>query len=118
MLFTEFSETERVVAHMEQRAFERYDSDALVSCRYFNGGNPIEGDMINYSENGMCFKSRTPFIEKSVVLVKIDLNNGNHSDTPIPEAARSICVGEIKWCREIATDSSPYYKTGLAYYHF
>ncbi len=118
MPFTEFSANERVVAHMENRAFERYDSDAFVSCRYFSDEEPVEGSMINYSENGMCFKSNTPFIEKSVVLVKIDLNNGHHSGAHIPEAARSICVGEIKWSREIQNDPSPYYETGLAYYRF
>ena len=107
-----------MVARMERRAFERHDGNALITCRYFNGGTPVEGQMVNYSEKGMCFISSTLFIEKSVVFVEIDMNHCEKAEAPNPCATRSSSVGEIKWCREIQNNPSPCFETGLAYYRF
>lgn len=103
---------------MEQRAYERYDSNAVINCRYLSDGTPVGGNMINYSESGLCFETPVPFIENSVVVVEIDSNNGNRSGIHPSKSSRSICVGEIKWCREIQSGSSPNYKAGLSYYRY
>jgi hypothetical protein len=101
---------------MERRDSKRYDQKAFASCRYFNCPNPCNGKLINYSKRGMCFETNGLFKEKTTVMVSLNLDSWEKIDSETLEGLRSISIGEVIRCQEIADDQYPHYEIGIQYY--
>ena len=91
------------------RKSKRFEHKATVMLEDESAGYLSYGQMMNYSEDGMCFGSDIAFQQGAKINVKFD--------TPIYKAAPKIYHGVVRWCKELADDDFKYfYGVGIKYY--
>jgi hypothetical protein len=72
--------------------------------------------MMNYSQNGLYFESRSALQPGMSVLIRVQKNLAADSACEIREGFRSLTLGEVKWCEEFISKDSVYYGVGVKYY--
>jgi hypothetical protein len=72
--------------------------------------------MLNYSQNGLYFESRTPLSTGLSVLIRVQKNLAENRAAQIREGFRSMALGEVKWCEEFISEGAVYYGVGVKYY--
>lgn len=104
---------------MEKREFERFGERIPIYCSLFNADRVCEGEMVDFSENGICFScSRvfdTVFKEGRVVLIRL---NGAAKSLPAAQGRdlRSISIGRIIWREEALEAHDSRMKVGVKLY--
>jgi hypothetical protein len=99
-----------------KRAYDRYDCCFSISCARFNSTRSIQGRMMNYSQNGLYFESKSALLQGMSVLVRVQKNLAADTACEIKEGFRSLALGEVKWCEEFISEGSVYYGVGVKYY--
>ena len=101
---------------MDKRVFRRFDSDIVIECGEFNKSTALEANMINYSDDGMCFSCRVPFKERSCIIFRM---RGMPADFSYPDGAkgpRSISLAEVCWSKKIKdTQNNNYFAIGAKF---
>ncbi|BBO66656.1 hypothetical protein DSCA_05860 [Desulfosarcina alkanivorans] len=96
----------------------RLPTEAEVKCRPYSsirGTADSRGVMLNVSENGSYVVTRRAFEPGSFLVVRTT----RYPHVRFPEAAeggfRSIFLAEVKWRKEIKSDTASRYGVGLKY---
>lgn len=100
-------------------------------CARFSCGSPVEwgylakpekhsARMRNFSEAGVCFESARPPVHGATILVRLEAYQDDcrsdcreGSECPWP---RSIVLGEVKWCRDIAESGQSLFGVGVKFH--
>jgi hypothetical protein len=103
----------------EKRREERFSCGSPVEWAYFNKSEKHNARMRNFSRAGACFESSRAPVHGATILVRLeayqtdcrsDCREG--SDCPWP---RSMVLGEVKWCRDIAGSRLPLFGVGVKF---
>jgi len=100
----------------EKRSCERCTYAAPVRLTHFNGGHWLEAQTLNHCLEGMCFKSNVHFQPGTALLIRVEHCASNGSCACAFEGLPNICLGEVKWCREIPDATSSSYDLGVRYF--
>ena len=99
----------------DQRNAKRCRYCATIGFSYFNRKQTHTAELVNFSQEGMCFKSKISLKPGATVFIRLK------ETTPLdlfPDSCsglRSTTLAEIKWCREIGDDAAIYYEIGVRY---
>lgn len=100
---------------MEKREQERYYDHGSVVCSHFNAPTHHDGQVLNFSLNGMCFRSDRFFKPGSAVLIRLN-------DIPTVLAARqeeggmrTTTLAKVQWCLPDEDRPDPLYTSGVRY---
>jgi hypothetical protein len=104
----------------EKRRNERFPCRTPVEWAYFNKSEKHSARMNNYSQAGACFESSRAPMQGATILVRLeayqsdcrsDCREGNACPWP-----RSISLGEVKWCRNLASSGLPLFGVGVKFH--
>lgn len=87
--------------HIDFRKSKRFEHKTTALLEDEFGGYFSYGQIINYSDGGLCFWSDVAF--KPGVKIKMSLDN------PLFKTAPKSYSGIVKWCKDLADDDSQYY---------
>ena len=99
-----------------KRICDRFDCCFSVCVARFNSTQYFQGKMANYSQNGLYFESESALQPGTSILIRVQNNLDVGRAFEFKEGFRSISLGEVKWCKEIISESSTYYGVGVRYY--
>jgi hypothetical protein len=108
--------------HFEnKRSDERFLCGSPIEWAYFNKSQKHSARMRNFSHTGACFESRQAILRGATIMVRLEtyeddcrMGCAHKSDCPWP---RSIALGEVKWCRDMAGCGLPVFGVGVKF-HF
>jgi hypothetical protein len=99
-----------------KRVCDRYECCFAISCTRFNSTQYFQGRMENYSQNGLYFESESALQPGTTILTRVLKNLDADYARKVRKGFRSVALGEVKWCKEIISESSTYYGVGVRYY--
>lgn len=99
-----------------KRVYDRYDCTFSISCARLNSVRYTQGRMLNYSQDGMYFESRSALPPGMSILIRVQKDLTGDRACGIREEFKSLALGEVKWCEEIIKEDSVYYGVGVKYY--
>ena len=97
----------------EKRNNIRHLLEAPIRVSFFNKSDEWDAQMVNHCPDGMCFRSKVPFAQKSALLIRVE---GRAWAGRRPEACtglRNMTVSEVKWCNEITGENCRFFVTGV-----
>jgi hypothetical protein len=104
----------------EKRQNERFSCGSPVEWAYFNKPEKYNARMRNFSHAGACFESSQALIHGATIMVRLEAYQAEcrsgcieKSDCPWP---RSIVLGEVKWCRDLAGSELPLFGVGVKFH--
>lgn len=102
----------------EKRSCERRTYETPIRLTHFkgNGGHWLEAQTLNHCLDGMGVKSNVHFRPGTALLIRVEHCASNGSCTCAFEGLPSICLGEVKWCREISDATPSSYDLGFKYF--
>ena len=102
--------------NVKQRACDRLIHTALISVSYFNKEHCFDAQTLNHCADGLCFKSSCFLQPGGNICIRVKKFDPSESCTGLGEGLRTITIGEIKWCKEIAESGVGVYKVGVRYF--
>jgi hypothetical protein len=100
---------------MEKRSQTRFYDRGSVICSHFNFENRYDGQMLNFSQSGMCIRTERYFKPGTAVLIRID-------DCPTGDAVRqeeggmrAVTLARVKWSRDDKDMPGHLYTSGVRY---
>lgn len=102
----------------EKRSEDRHTCDAVIMWAYFNTSNAHDARMMNVSRSGGYFESSQEAIPGATLFIRVQNRTssaGGHA-AGAQDAIRSAALGEVKWCREMASGSSRRFGIGFRYH--
>jgi hypothetical protein len=98
-----------MIPYREFRKSKRFEHRTTVMFEDEPTGYFSYGQMINFSNGGMCFGSDVAFKPGAKIKIKLE--------KPIFKAAPKTYHGKVRWCKELADDDSKYfYGFGVIYF--
>jgi hypothetical protein len=89
---------------MEKRSLKRHGIAASIACGHFTtstGRETYGGEMLNYSDGGLCIQSRADFKKGALVLIHVRDIVDDAASRRLEEGFRSLSLGEIKWSKPL-----------------
>jgi len=99
-----------------KRVCDRYDCCFSISYARFNSTQYFQGRMVNYSQGGLYLESKEAIRPGASIIIRVQYNLDADSASKVREGFRSLTLGEVKWCKELILEASPYYGVGVKYY--
>ena len=103
---------------VDKRTGKRVNKKASIRWNCFNPNSCCDvhdAQMINFSEKGMYFES--DYFPKVRPLICIKVKSGwSYEDTESFKWLRSVCVGKVKWWKEIDKGNHSRFGIGVQYY--
>ena len=97
-----------MIPNLESRKSKRFEHRATVMLEDEPAGYISYGQIINFSNGGMCLESDVAFKPGAKIKIKFE--------KPIFKAAPKTYHGIVRWCNELADDDSKYfYGFGIKY---
>jgi len=87
-----------------------------VHISFFDSKQSIKAQLMDHCMNGISFISDQAFFLGSAIIFRVaycTLNDAGNSDL---ETLPSIRIGEVRWCRKLASESSAAYGVGVKYF--
>jgi len=72
--------------------------------------------MVNYSEGGLYFESKTPFKPGTSIHIKLEKSLFSAAGAKPHDGFRFSTLGEVKWCKDLSTKECDKYGIGVKYY--
>jgi hypothetical protein len=99
-------------------------SDKRIACKipipvhisFFDSKHSIKAQLMDHCMNGISFISDQDFFLGSAIIFRVAyciLKDTGNSDL---ECLPSIRIGEVRWCRKLAAESSAAYGVGVRYF--
>jgi len=101
---------------MEKRSTTRFYDEGSVICSIFNAAAPHDAQMLNFSPNGMCFRTYKLF--KPGTTVTIRLNRCPRCKVVGQEdgGLRSMTLARVQWCQDDENPSGHRFMSGVQYF--
>ena len=103
-------------AYTDHRACERLSYNADIEFSYFNKQRRYEAQMLNHSNEGMCFKSEISLQPGATVCIRVKNFQPPGARKDDCRGLRSVTLAEAKWCKEISNKTDRFYEIGAKYY--
>ena len=102
----------------ERRLANRISIRAVLNCRYYSSTKerPSKAIMLNFSESGSYIESTEKFNIGSAIIYKLLTHPVDLLRIEVFAQPRSICLSEVRWCREIKGKDTVRYGMGLKYF--
>lgn len=100
---------------MEKRSKPRYYDQGSVICRHFNFENDYDGQMLNFSQNGMCIRTDRFFKPGTAVLIRIDSYPKGDAVRQEEGGLRAATLAQVQWSRDDEDLPGHRYTSGVRY---
>lgn len=110
------AESEKMIADPEKRLFKRYNCESTIKWSYFNMQNCYPAYAMNFSKTGLYFESTRAVDPGNTILIRTEEFPAKNSDSKGQAYLRTICLAEVKWCRELEGTSATLYGIGAKYH--
>jgi len=99
-------------------------SDKRIACNipipvhisFFDSKKSIKAQLVNHCMNGISFISDQDFFPGAAIIFRVAYCTLNDTVKQDLECLPSIRIGEVRWCRQLAAESSAAYGVGVKYY--
>lgn len=100
----------------EKKSSERHPRERAITFSIFNRQNFMDGHLLDYSTNGLKFKSTCALQPGTTICIRVKSGQGGSQPDRFPERLPSVCLAEVKWCRQLEGSDSSFYEVGVRYY--
>lgn len=97
----------------ERPGSERHACHYLASWSYFNKDARLDGRILNFNLTGSYLQVDRPIIQGATLMIWVLA--AQDSSAEYPHGLPMHAVAEVKWCREVDTESQRGYVAGLRY---
>lgn len=102
--------------HIEKRISDRHSIEGPITLHSFIGAsNEIDAHLLNFSEQGICFTTKTKMVPGTTILFKASKDCHLFAEDDADCQLRSISMVTVKWCHEHSQNSQPVYVIGANY---
>ena len=100
----------------EKRSFTRHHGKGQITLLQPNANSrQMEGELINYSEQGIRFFSHRPVRPGTTVIVRVSDEPYRNLPADSDCQLRSMGFCTVKWCQEGTRQGLPIHEMGAAY---
>ena len=104
--------------HTETRYDERCGCEAIVKWSYFSEYmQHFDAKILNFSRSGIYLMADQAIKPGTTIFVRLEILLSGTWGSSDHGWLRTIRIGEVKWCRELAINGSDYYGIGVRYYN-
>ena len=100
---------------MEKRSKPRFYDQGSVICRHFNFDNDCDGQLLNFSQNGMCIRTDCFFKPGTAVLIRIDSCPEGDAVRQEEGGMRAVTLARVQWSRGDDDHPGQRYTSGVRY---
>ena len=110
------AESEKKITAPEKRLSKRYNCASTIKWSHFNTQNCYPASAMNFSKTGLYFESTRAVDPGSTILIRTEEFPSENSNSDGQAYLRTICLAEVKWCRELEGTSVTLYGVGAKYH--
>lgn len=99
----------------ERRRTQRYHCSGRLTYTQLTKGTYREAELVDYSEEGLCFKSNFELKPGNYILIRVQSESVRTKRNVCEVNVRSVSVVEIKWCYEKHDGQNLFYFIGAKY---
>jgi hypothetical protein len=100
---------------MEKRGHTRHYGRGSVVCSHFNFAKHYDGQVLNYSPTGMCFRSEGFFKPGTSVLIRLKRCPAGRAVRQEEGGLRTTTLARVQWCRHEEDALENGYTSGVRY---
>ncbi len=101
----------------EKRKAARYANDCLVTLFFTpRQGRHMNAQLINYSEDGLCFFCDRPMVPGTTIVVRASEESYRNINDNTDCQMRSMGLATIKWCNKNRRQGRPIHEMGAVYH--
>lgn len=100
----------------EKRSSERHPRQGAITFSIFNRQNYMDGQSLDYSSNGLKFKSNCALQPGTTICIRIKPGQGSAGPDCLCERLPSVGLAEVKWCRPLDGSENSLYEVGVRYH--
>jgi hypothetical protein len=100
----------------EKRTSERHHHQGTITFSIFNRQKCIDAQSLDYSKNGLRFKSTCALQPGTTICIRVKSGQGGSRPDRLAKSMPSVGLAEVKWCRQLDGSESPFYEAGVRYY--
>ena len=106
--------TERL--NTEKRSSERRPHKGAISFSIFNQRKCLEAQSLDYSTNGLKFKSTCALRPGTTICIRVKPSQRGSRHDSLRNSLPLVGLAEVKWCRAIEGSETSIYEVGVHYY--
>jgi hypothetical protein len=100
----------------EKRISARHPIEGPITLNHPLGtSNEFDAHLLNFSEQGMCFTTRTKMVPGSTIMFKAPKGWSLSAEDDADCQFRSISMVTVRWCNESSVKNRPIYIIGANY---
>jgi len=103
--------------HTEKRYDERCGCEAIIKWSYFSEYMHFDAKILNFSRSGIYLIADQDIKPGTTIFVRLEILLSGTWGSSGHGWLRTISIGEVKWCKEMATNGADYYGIGVRYYN-
>lgn len=100
---------------MEKRTQTRFYDRGSVICSHFNVEKQYTGQVLNYSPNGMCFRTDRFFKPGTNILIRLRHCPEGRAARQEEGGIRATTLARVQWCRSEEDWPGQGYTSGVRY---
>jgi hypothetical protein len=100
----------------EKRSSERLPCRSAITFSIFNRQNCIDAQSLDYSTNGLKFKSTCVLRPGTTICIRIKPGQRCSPRDRFSGSLPSVGLAEVKWCRPMEGSDTTLYEVGVRYY--
>lgn len=104
-----------MTAENGRRLFKRCYHQIPIQASYFNSTKWVKAQALDYSSDGIRFRSNCYFHENATLLIRAEYNEADNPYECQYEGFPTVTIGDVRWCREIQDATSSSYEVGIKY---
>jgi len=110
---TKVTANKTLAKHAEQRAYQRYNCEALIKWSYLNQDRLFDAKIVNFSKEGFSFETSSEISPHATVFTRLENLFTKNMSLYEQECLRTVSIGEVKWRQELSKDGLKYYVVGV-----
>ena len=100
----------------EKRTVERHPHQGTITFSIFNRKKCIDAQSLDYSTNGLKFKSPCVLQPGTTICIRLKSEQGGLQSDRFAKSMPSLGLAEVKWCRQLDGSENSFYEVGVRYY--
>lgn len=100
---------------MDKRVHQRFYDRGSVTCSHFNFQKHYEGQVLNYSPDGMCIRTNRFFKPGTNVLIRLNRCPDGAAARQEEGGIRTTTLATVQWCRQDGEIPEHGYTSGVRY---
>ena len=101
---------------MEKRSKGRFYDPGWVICGHFNFEKRHDGQMLNFSQTGMCFRTDRFFKPGTAVQIRLDHCPKGNAVRQAEGGLRSMTLAKVQWCHDDKDQPGCRFTSGVQYF--